>query len=350
MVSGGPRVEPPGRARRGRRRPGSESRRAAEPAGGGRVLAGCGQMLSDDDGRHRQPRHVATLRASARSARSGSAARASRRGTGTSRPRASRRSAPASPTPARGRSCGPATSGSCDGGQVFVTGRHKDLIILGGRTTTRRTSSTRSRAATRLCARAACAAFAIDQDDGEQLVVVQEVEAAHVRQLDADAVIGTIRQAVAEAARGRRRRRRPAAARLDPEDVERQDPAAGLRARRTSPGACQSSRPGPARGSSPAARRSPPSPSCRGRGTAQLVELTLPDAGEGGARRGTTCPGGPVQAQSIGCHATAPSSDRRIRLRPLADEIQRWLVAHLAEMLRLRPGPSTSASRSPATA
>ena len=45
---------------------------------------------------------------------------------------------------------------------------------------------------------AGVAAFSLEQDDGEALVVVQEVEAAYVRDLDADAVIGTIRQAVAE--------------------------------------------------------------------------------------------------------------------------------------------------------
>ncbi len=81
-------------------------------------------------------------------------------------------------------------------GQLFVTGRLKDLIIIRGlnhypqdieRTVERSHEALR----------AGCgAAFAVEVGDEERLVVVQEVERQYIRKLDAEAVIGAIRQGV----------------------------------------------------------------------------------------------------------------------------------------------------------
>ena len=81
-------------------------------------------------------------------------------------------------------------------GQLFVTGRLKDLIIIRGlnhypqdieRTVERSHEALR----------AGCgAAFAVEVGDEERLVVVQEIERRYIRKLDAEAVIGAIRQSV----------------------------------------------------------------------------------------------------------------------------------------------------------
>ncbi|MCC7367465.1 MAG: amino acid adenylation domain-containing protein [Chloroflexi bacterium] len=83
-------------------------------------------------------------------------------------------------------------------GQVYVTGRHKDLIILKGKNHYPQdieATVERSHPALRP---AGVAAFSVDDAQGEQLVVVQEIEAAYARRLDADAVTGAIRAAVAQ--------------------------------------------------------------------------------------------------------------------------------------------------------
>jgi 8-amino-7-oxononanoate synthase len=81
-------------------------------------------------------------------------------------------------------------------GQLFVTGRLKDLIIIRGlnyypqdieRTVERSHEALR----------AGCGvAFAVEVGDEERLVVVQEIERRYIRKLDAEAVIGAIRQSV----------------------------------------------------------------------------------------------------------------------------------------------------------
>lgn len=81
-------------------------------------------------------------------------------------------------------------------GELFVTGRLKDLIIIRGRNhypqDIERTVE-QSHPGMRLgCG----AAFAVDVNGEEQLVVVQEVE-RHCRRLDAEEIVGNIRQAVA---------------------------------------------------------------------------------------------------------------------------------------------------------
>ena len=52
---------------------------------------------------------------------------------------------------APGRSCAPATSGSCADGELFVTGRLKDLIILRGRNLYPQDVELTAEAATRPC-------------------------------------------------------------------------------------------------------------------------------------------------------------------------------------------------------
>ncbi len=87
--------------------------------------------------------------------------------------------------------------GFLDGDELFVTGRLKDLIIIRGRNHYPHDieqSVQESHAALRP---ASGAAFSVSDDAMERLVVVQEVERTQ-RDSDLDAVIATIRQAVAE--------------------------------------------------------------------------------------------------------------------------------------------------------
>jgi 8-amino-7-oxononanoate synthase len=82
-------------------------------------------------------------------------------------------------------------------GQLFVTGRLKDLIIIRGlnhypqdieRTVERSHEALR----------AGCgAAFAVEVEDEERLVVVQEIERRYIKKLDTGEVVGAIRQSVA---------------------------------------------------------------------------------------------------------------------------------------------------------
>jgi len=85
-------------------------------------------------------------------------------------------------------------------GETFITGRVKDVIVIRGinhypqdieRTVERSHPALR---------RHGGAAFSVlDNRDNEQLVVMQEVQAAHLRRIDIDDVEGAIREAVAEA-------------------------------------------------------------------------------------------------------------------------------------------------------
>jgi 8-amino-7-oxononanoate synthase len=81
-------------------------------------------------------------------------------------------------------------------GQLFVTGRLKDLIIIRGlnhypqdieRTVERSHEALRDGCG---------AAFAVEVGDEEQLVVVHEIERPFIKKLNAEAVIGAIRQSV----------------------------------------------------------------------------------------------------------------------------------------------------------
>ncbi len=81
-------------------------------------------------------------------------------------------------------------------GQLFVTGRLKDLIIIRGLNhypqDIEKTVERSHQALRRDCG----AAFAVEIEGEERLVVVQEVERRYIKKLDAEAVIGAIRQSV----------------------------------------------------------------------------------------------------------------------------------------------------------
>jgi acyl-CoA synthetase (AMP-forming)/AMP-acid ligase II len=83
-------------------------------------------------------------------------------------------------------------------GELFVTGRIKDLIIIRGRNHYPQDielTMEQSHPALR-CAYGA--AFAVDVKNEERLVVVGEVERSYLRRLDVNEVVGNIREAIAE--------------------------------------------------------------------------------------------------------------------------------------------------------
>jgi acyl-CoA synthetase (AMP-forming)/AMP-acid ligase II len=83
-------------------------------------------------------------------------------------------------------------------GELFVTGRLKDLIIVRGRNHYPQDieqTAEQSHAALRP---GGCAAFSVQADEGEQLVVVQELQRRHVSSADADEVVAAVRRAVTE--------------------------------------------------------------------------------------------------------------------------------------------------------
>ncbi len=89
------------------------------------------------------------------------------------------------------------------GGNLYVTGRLKDLIIIRGRNHYPQDIEATVMAAHPALTRGACAAFALRLDGpnperGEQLVIVQELERSALRSLDGEAVLAAIRRRVAE--------------------------------------------------------------------------------------------------------------------------------------------------------
>jgi len=82
--------------------------------------------------------------------------------------------------------------------ELFVTGRLKDLIIIGGQNHYPQdieSTAQESHAALR----AGCGgAFAVDHEGEERLVIVQEIEPRHLRTVEAQEVISAIQQAVSE--------------------------------------------------------------------------------------------------------------------------------------------------------
>lgn len=84
-------------------------------------------------------------------------------------------------------------------GRLFVTGRSKDLIIVRGRNHyPQDIEGTVANAHTAL-EPMACAAFSVESDDGEQLVIVQEVRRVAVHRLHAEDVFRAIRNVIADA-------------------------------------------------------------------------------------------------------------------------------------------------------
>ncbi len=88
--------------------------------------------------------------------------------------------------------------GFLQNGEVFVTGRVKDMIIIRGRNHYPQdieSTAVKSHADLRI---GFAAAFAIELDGEEQLVVTCEVERTAIRKLNVDEVVRAIRQAVSE--------------------------------------------------------------------------------------------------------------------------------------------------------
>ena len=81
-------------------------------------------------------------------------------------------------------------------GELFITGRIKDLIIIRGRNyypqDIELTAETSHPALRANC----CATFAIEQDNIEQLIVVVEVERTHLRHLNVKNVVAAISEAI----------------------------------------------------------------------------------------------------------------------------------------------------------
>ena len=84
-------------------------------------------------------------------------------------------------------------------GELFVCGRHKDLIILRGQNVSPQDIEWTVQDAHPALRPDCGAAFSIEVDGEERLVVAQEVQARLSRELDQEAVIAAIRSAVGEA-------------------------------------------------------------------------------------------------------------------------------------------------------
>lgn len=83
-------------------------------------------------------------------------------------------------------------------GELFVTGRLKDLLILWGRNHYPQDIELTVQNSYPALRIDAGAAFAIETDCQEYLVIVQEVERTALRELDVEAIVAAIRQAVTE--------------------------------------------------------------------------------------------------------------------------------------------------------
>lgn len=88
--------------------------------------------------------------------------------------------------------------GYLENGELFITGRLKDLIIIMGRNHYPQDIEFTVEKSHPALRPAGGAAFVVEIDNLEKLVIVQEVERSHLRKLNAPEVIGAIRKAVAE--------------------------------------------------------------------------------------------------------------------------------------------------------
>ena len=83
-------------------------------------------------------------------------------------------------------------------GELFVTGRLKDLIVIRGRNHYPQDIEQTVEQSHVALRPDGCAAFSVEANEGEQLVIVQELERRYVRSVDVDEVAASIRRAVAE--------------------------------------------------------------------------------------------------------------------------------------------------------
>ncbi|WP_346293419.1 AMP-binding protein [Sphaerothrix gracilis] len=82
-------------------------------------------------------------------------------------------------------------------GELFITGRLKDLIVVRGRNHYPQDLELTAEQSHPALRPSCGAAFGIEVGGEERVVLVQEVERSHLRYLDADAVISQMRQAIA---------------------------------------------------------------------------------------------------------------------------------------------------------
>ncbi|MEM7127273.1 MAG: amino acid adenylation domain-containing protein [Chloroflexota bacterium] len=82
-------------------------------------------------------------------------------------------------------------------GELFVTGRHKDLIILNGRNYYPQDIELTVEESHPALHRGCGVAFSIEDENTEKLVIVQEIQRTYLRNLDSAGVFKAIRQAVA---------------------------------------------------------------------------------------------------------------------------------------------------------
>ena len=83
-------------------------------------------------------------------------------------------------------------------GELFVTGRLKDLIIIRGRNHYPQDLELTAEQSHVTLRPDCCAAFSMNAEGDERLVIVQELERRYVRSADADEVTAAVRRAVAE--------------------------------------------------------------------------------------------------------------------------------------------------------
>ncbi|MBW4574951.1 MAG: AMP-binding protein [Aphanothece sp. CMT-3BRIN-NPC111] len=83
-------------------------------------------------------------------------------------------------------------------GELFITGRIKDVIIIWGRNHYPQDIEYTVQQSHPALRHDGSAAFAVDVDNSERLVIVQEVERSYLRKLDVNEIVGAIREAVSE--------------------------------------------------------------------------------------------------------------------------------------------------------
>ncbi len=83
-------------------------------------------------------------------------------------------------------------------GHLFVAGRHKDLIIIRGRNHSPQDIEDSVSTCHPALVPRGCAEFSIDSDEGELLVVVQEVTRSSLKTLDAPSIVRAIRSVVSD--------------------------------------------------------------------------------------------------------------------------------------------------------
>jgi len=84
-------------------------------------------------------------------------------------------------------------------GELFITGRHKDLLIIRGRNHYPHDIELTAEESHPALRSACGAAFSVDADNEEHLVLVQEIKRTHLKRLDAEAVGRAIRSAIVKA-------------------------------------------------------------------------------------------------------------------------------------------------------